>query len=166
MLNDRFNTRMKWIYLIALMVSIFTGFGNMPLYGRFFVSDIPGFGWSADFFILLYVHYLSGAALLMVSTYFVILYSRRSSKIARLSITGIARVTVLCLVLITGIMSAIKNLPSVNLSMVGLMVVAFTHLGAAMIFILLSISFRIFKRPWLREMFSGQTQDLDKIKNL
>lgn len=156
---------MKWFYGIALMVSIFTGFGNMPLYGRFFISDIPGFGWSDDFFILLYVHYLSGAALLTISTYFLILYSRRLSAVARLSFAGIARATVLCLVFMTGIMSAVKNLPSVNLPMAALITVAFTHLGAAMIFILLSISFRIFKKPWLRKISYIQTQDLDRIKS-
>ena len=57
--NDRIDTYVKWTFLVALGISIFTWFGNMPLWGRFFVSDIPGLGWSADFFINMYVHYLS-----------------------------------------------------------------------------------------------------------
>lgn len=152
MLDDRFNTAIKRLYMAALVVSIFTGVGNMPMYGRYFVADIPGFGWADDFFILLYVHYLSGAVLLMVSTYFLIIYSRRIGRVARLSSAGTARAALLGLVLISGLLAAVKNLPSVNLSMIGLMAIVFTHLGAAMAFILVSISLRILKRRWLRKI--------------
>lgn len=109
--NDRIDTYVKWTFLVALGISIFTGFGNMPLWGRFFVSDIPGLGWSADFFINMYVHYLSGGVLLAISTYYLIHYNQRCDRDARLSRTGVLRVMVFGLVLVSGALSAVKNLP-------------------------------------------------------
>jgi hypothetical protein len=149
MRNDRFDTHIKWTFVAALGISIFTGFGNMPLWGRFYVSDIPGLGWSADFFINLYVHYLSGGLLLAVSTYHIIRYSQRSDRDARLSRVGLLRVVVFGLVLVSGALSAVKNLPQINLPLIGLMALVFFHLGAVMVYILISLACRILKKPWM-----------------
>lgn len=147
--NDRFDTYIKWTFLAALGISMFTGFGNMPMWGRFYVSDIPGLGWSADFFINLYVHYLSGGVLLGIATYSIIHYSRRRDRGARLSRTGVLRVTVFGLVLVSGALSAVKNLPSINLPLAGLMAVVFFHLGAVMVYLAVSLACRILRKPWM-----------------
>lgn len=149
MLKDRFIIYLKWTYLGAILISIFSGFGNMPLYARYYVADIPGLGWSGNFYINLYVHYLSGAVLLAVSTYSILHYMQQRGSSARLTLTGVVRAWVLGLVLISGLVAAIKNLSFVNLSQGGLMVLAFTHLGASMIFIFLSIGCRVLRKPWL-----------------
>lgn len=149
MRDDRFDTYLKWTFMAALGVSIFTGFGNMPLWGRFYVSDIPGLGWSANFFVNIYVHYLSGGVLLAIATYTIIQYSRRSDRTTRLSRTGVLRAMVFGLVVVSGALSAIKNLPAVNLSLAGLMTLIFVHLGAAMAYIFISLACRMLKKPWM-----------------
>jgi heme A synthase len=149
MRNDWFDYYLKWAFPAALGISIFTGFGNMPLWGRYFVSDIPGLGWSADFFINIYVHYLSGGVLLALSTYYIIHYNQRRSRDARLSRAGVLRVVAFGMVLVSGALSALKNLPAINLPLAGLMAVVFFHLGAVMVYILISLACRILRKPWM-----------------
>jgi formate dehydrogenase iron-sulfur subunit len=58
------NPVLKALYGAAAVTALFTGFGNMPLWGRYYVADAPGLGWSGDFFINVNVHILAGSLLL------------------------------------------------------------------------------------------------------
>jgi hypothetical protein len=152
MLSEQSLIYVKRTYLAAILLTIFSGFGNMPMYGRYYVSDIPGLGWSGNFFYTLYLHYLSGAVILAVSTIFTIRYLKHRSRGVRLTATGVIRVSVLGLVLASGLLAAIKNFPLVNLPMGGLMLLSFVHLGASMIFILFSLGCWLLKKPWMIDM--------------
>lgn len=151
MAKDRFDSYVKAAYLAALAVALFTGIGNMPMWGRYFVADIPGFGWSGNFFINLYIHYLSGALLLAISTYYIILYSGRPNRRMDLSLSGAIRATLLGLALVSGVLSALKNLPLPDLPLAGLMALIFVHLGTAMAYCFFSVLFWLMKKPWLKE---------------
>lgn len=147
--NDRFDTYLKWAYRVAIAVALFTGIGNMPMWGRYFVADIPGFGWAGDFFVNIYVHYLAGALLLAISSYRIVVYRHRSDRRKTLSPSGVARGALLGLVLVSGLLSAIKNFAFVDLPMSGLMVLIFSHLGGAMAFTFLSLVAGLWKKPWM-----------------
>jgi hypothetical protein len=149
MLNDRFDAGLKWAYRAAIVVALFTGIGNMPMWGRFFVADIPGFGWSGDFFVNLHVHYLSGALLLTISSYSIVVYRQRCDRRLTLSTAGIVRGALLGLVLVSGLLSAIKNLAFIDLPMTGLMVLVFLHLGGVMAFVFFTLVFWSRKKPWM-----------------
>jgi hypothetical protein len=147
--KDRFVAFMNWTYLISITVAVFSGFGNMPLYGRYYVADIPGLGWSRDFYINLYIHYVSGAVILMVSTYAVSMYLQQRRMNVRLTVSGLLRSLALGLLLFTGVLSALKNLAFINLPHAGLMTLAFAHLGSTMIFLFISIVCKITGKPWV-----------------
>ena len=49
-----------WLLAISGLLLIFSGFGELPMYKRFMVTQIPGLSWAGDFFINLKIHYLSG----------------------------------------------------------------------------------------------------------
>jgi hypothetical protein len=148
MLNQRSIVTVKWAYFLAMLVAIFSGLGNMPMYGRYYVADIPGFGWSGNFFVNINLHYLSGAVLLGLASYLTIIYMQRSSQTVRLSTTGAIRVVLIGLALVSGVLAALKNLPAVNLPMAGLMAVAFIHLGTAMGALFFSLGCWLLKKPW------------------
>src|SRR4030042_1361346 len=48
------------------LVLIFSGFGELPMYKRYMVTQIPGLGWAGDFFINLKIHYLTGIVFVSV----------------------------------------------------------------------------------------------------
>jgi phosphoglycerol transferase MdoB-like AlkP superfamily enzyme len=54
------------IYKFALGFALFSGFGQMPIFKRYYFSDLPLLGWTANFYILSNIHYISAAIILML----------------------------------------------------------------------------------------------------
>ena len=46
----------------------------MPLWKRYYIADIPGLGWSGNFYANVNVHYISGAVLIGLFFYFFTLF--------------------------------------------------------------------------------------------
>ena len=148
-MNAKPNLLLKALYGIATGAALFTGFGNMPLWKRYYVADVPGLGWSGDFFINLNVHILAGSLLLAIGSYaaatFLIMKRSRSGG---LTCSGRIRVFLLALALTTGILMVIKNLPGVHFPMALLMFFNFSHMAAAMLFMVAALVALIFRQPW------------------
>ncbi len=70
-----------WLIAISGLFLCFTGIGTMPLYGRFFINDIPGLAWSSDLLLQLKLHYL-GAAIFAASSIFHLVYHWRRNEIS------------------------------------------------------------------------------------
>jgi formate dehydrogenase gamma subunit len=49
-----------WLLALSGFLLIFSGFGELPMYKRFMVTEIPGLSWVGDYFINLKIHYLAG----------------------------------------------------------------------------------------------------------
>ena len=148
--TDKFDTVLKRIYPVVLTVALFTGFGNMPIYKRYYIADIPGLGWSGNFYINLYVHYIAGALLLAIATYFTLIYLKARLSSHQLTPTGVVRSALVGLALLTGILLAVRNLSTVNFPLATQMIVSFIHLGMAMFLMLLSIVCGLMKSRWTR----------------
>lgn len=145
------NPILRLLYGLAAVTAIFTGFGNMPLWGRYYVADVPGLGWSGDFFINVNVHILAGSLLVAIGA-----YTTTTALMAgplqkdRLTPSGKIRGFLLALALATGILMVVKNLPGVHFPMVTLMIFNFTHMGAAVLFMIAAVAALIFRHPWRR----------------
>lgn len=148
-MTDKPNPLLRTLYGMAAVVALFTGFGNMPLWKRYYVADVPGLGWSGDFFINVNVHILAGSLLLAIGVYTVTDSSMvRRSRAGRLTFSGRIRIFSLSLALATGILMVVKNLPGVHFSLAVLMIFNFTHMAAAMLFMLAALVALIFRSPW------------------
>ncbi len=55
-----------WLLALSGFVLLFSGFGEMPMYKRYMITELPLMAWSGDFFVQLKIHYL--AAMVFVST--------------------------------------------------------------------------------------------------
>jgi formate dehydrogenase gamma subunit len=53
-----------WVLALSGILLLFSGFGELPMYKRYLVTEIPGFSWAGDFYVNLKIHYL--AAILFV----------------------------------------------------------------------------------------------------
>jgi hypothetical protein len=148
-MNAKPSLLLKTLYGIAAVAALFTGFGNMPLWGRYYVADVPGLGWSGDFFINVNVHILAGSLLLAISSYAAAnsLVMRRSPSCG-LTRSGGIRVFLLALALTTGIIMVIKNLPGIHFPMAMLMIFNFSHMAAAVLFMVAALVALIFRQPW------------------
>ncbi len=54
-----------WSIAVSGIILLFTGLGCLPLYKRYYITEIPGFGWTADFYTVTLVHYV--ASIIFVS---------------------------------------------------------------------------------------------------
>ncbi|MCX7914253.1 MAG: cytochrome b/b6 domain-containing protein [Thermodesulfovibrionales bacterium] len=57
-----------WSVAISGLILLFTGLGCLPLYKRYYLTEVVGFGWTANFYNVTLVHYL--AAIVFVSAVF------------------------------------------------------------------------------------------------
>lgn len=130
-------TRMPWWFrlLFAATVTLlaFTGFGQMPLYGRYSLTSVPGLGWAGDFYFTHLLHY-GGAAVLMglmgyACVHFMGLFARRS----RLTPSGWLRLALYAGVVATGVLRVLKNQPNIFFSPMTVLAVDWAHLGLAML---------------------------------
>lgn len=58
-----------WSVALSTFVLLFSGFGQMPMYKRFGIVNIPGLGWSGDYPITLKMHYIAGIVLTLAVFY-------------------------------------------------------------------------------------------------
>lgn len=143
---------LKWLYGLISIAAIFTGFGNMPLYGRYYVADVPYLQWTGDFIANVKVHTVAGASLLTLALYFLIVYLLMRSRGVQLTRTGFVQFLFLWLVLLSGVVMAIKNLPEVVFDLPVLMTMNFLHMGSAILFVLVSLLGLIYRGQWFHRI--------------
>jgi len=121
------------IYHLIVFALVFTGFAQMPIFKRYYLADIPGFAWTADYYLNHRLHYILAALLLAFFTYVVVVYFTVWSK--RFTITGSGWTsTVLWLgIVVTGIMRVAKNQPDIHFRPETTMWIDWLHLGLVML---------------------------------
>ncbi len=71
--SDRF---VHWGSALSIFLLIFSGIGQMPMYKRYMLAELPGMAWSADYGITLRMHYLGAIVLVTVALYHIVLSLR------------------------------------------------------------------------------------------
>ncbi|RKO66282.1 formate dehydrogenase subunit gamma [Desulfofundulus salinus] len=189
-----------WAVAISTILLIFSGFGQMPMYRRYMVYKIPGLGWSADFSVTLYMHYVAAAVLMFAVAYHIVFHVLRkeygilprkgdlkeSYMIIKAMLTGgkeppsdkflaeqrLAYAYIgfwLLVIIVTGIIKVLKNLPGINFTGNTMIWVTDIHTFATFMLIfgiLAHLAAFLFKanRPLLRGMFTGKV-DLEYVKH-
>ena len=54
-----------WTIALSGIVLIFTGLGCLPLFKRYYITEIPGLKWTADFYTVTKIHYLASIFFVM-----------------------------------------------------------------------------------------------------
>ena len=140
---------LRWIYILTFIVMAFTGFGQMPIFKRYYVSDIPGMGWSADFYLTHYIHYLGAIFLLGLFAYVIVDYVLSGRKELSLTSSAYVRIALLGGIVTTGIFRVLKNMPDVVFSPDFTRFIDISHLGFMMLYIFLALVFLIMKSGWV-----------------
>lgn len=112
----------RLIYGLILFFISLSGFAQMPIFARYYISDIPGLGWLAQFYVTHAVHYIMAALLLAFGAYVgmdVVLGRKlnpaRQNSVNKGRLTEIAWVKLISLagLIITGCFMVVKNLSQV-----------------------------------------------------
>jgi len=142
---------MRWLYLTTTFLLVLTGFGQMPIFKRYYVADIPGLGWLAKFFVTHYMHYLGAIVLLALAAYILTDHLILKRNFRRLTISGYVRMALLSGILISGGLLVIRNLTGTTFTSGFIIFADLTHLGAVMVFLFVSLYCLVFKKHWTTE---------------
>lgn len=156
---------------ISLVALYFTGLGQLPIYQRYYVTEIPGFAWSSQFYVTLQLHYFFAVVLIFVYTYELVmrwkgsggLFAGQTGPTAKgelqqpsARLLSISRVFVhlnLLILIVTGMIKVIKNLPAVDLAYGLLLSTTLLHNLAT---VLLLVSFVVYFLARKRKNTPGQ----------
>ncbi len=101
----------KYIYGITFFFLVLTGFGQMPVYKRYYISDIPGLDWLSQFYLTHVMHYIASAVLIALAVYIFISFLFRGS--GRITGSGYFKIFILAGLIVSGVLLVIRNLPGV-----------------------------------------------------
>ena len=141
-----------WLGIMLLMTV--TGMGQMPIFKRYYIADIPGLGWLADPYTVHWVHYAGAIALVGLGAWLAIMHLAESfgylpaqpmqmRQAAGLTTSGKVRVALLVLIIITGYMRVAKNLPDFHWSAAMTVFIDWSHLGFAMLLGVVAVMARL-----------------------
>jgi len=140
---------LKRVYLLIMIGMGFTGFGQMPIFKRYYIADIPGMAWSADFYFTHFLHYLGAILLLALIAFFISDYLIQGRRQYRLTGASYVRIALMAGLVVTGIFRVLKNLPDVVFSPGFTLVIDISHLGFMMAFMAAALFFMWKKKGWL-----------------
>ncbi|WP_419780754.1 iron-sulfur cluster-binding protein [Maridesulfovibrio sp.] len=114
------------IFMLAL-----TGMAQMPIFKRYYIADIPGLGWLADFYLTNKIHYIFGAVFLFMSLYLLTIFVMTNRDRIMMTLSGALRIVLYGLVVVTGLLRVVKNLQAVTFDPMTVLLIDWTHLGFA-----------------------------------
>ena len=138
----------RWLYLTTTFFLVLTGFGQMPIFKRYYIADIPGLGWLAEFFVTHYIHYLAAVLFLAFASYMIVDYLVLKRKSRKMTATGYVRTALIAGILASGLFLVVRNLAGSNLSSDFIIFLDLCHLGMVMTFLFVSLYCLIFKKQW------------------
>jgi len=137
------------VYIFIIFMMCLTGFGQMPIFKRYYIADIPGLGWLAEYYLTHYIHYIGAILLFFMFAYCAAGYFLVGRHAFRLTRSAYIRIILLTAITITGILRVLKNLPDIVFSPNFTMFIDISHLVFMMIFLMAGAVFLITKKGWM-----------------
>jgi len=139
----------KWIYGVLLFVLVFSGFGQMPLYQRYYLTDLPGMKWAGNFYTTHYLHYIAvilflGFVFYKTADYFLVL-----KQTLRVTTSGILRAVWIIGILLTGACLVINNFTGTRFSAGFIIFLDIAHIGFMMLLGITAVYCKIKKKKWM-----------------
>lgn len=142
---------LRVFYLATVFLLALTGFAQMPIFKRYYIADLPGLGWLAEFYVTHYLHYIGAILLLALLAYVAVSYLMRWTGQYRITASGYLRVALLAGILATGVPRVIKNFEGVYMSSGWIIFLDLLHVGVVMGFLLVNLYCLVRRRPWMRQ---------------
>lgn len=117
------------VFRLTVFALAFTGFAQMPIFARYYLADVPGFAWTADYYFNHVAHYILAIVLLAILGW------RLPRSLRRPAWTTMDMAVGLCWagIILTGIIRVMKNQPESYFSPTLVMWVDWLHLGFVML---------------------------------
>ena len=140
---------LRWLYVLTMIGMGVTGLGQMPIFKRYYIADIPGMAWTADFYLTHYIHYLGAIFLFALIAYAILDYILLGRKAFHLTASAYLRIALLGGIVVTGIFRVFKNFPDVVFSPDFTLLIDISHLGFMVAYIFSALFFMFIKSGWV-----------------
>lgn len=134
------------LYLISVFMLALTGFGQMPIFKRYYLADIPGLGWLAQFYVTHYMHYLFSILFLAVIAYYTVLFIGMREQRPGLKKSDIGRILCVAGLVVTGMLLVIRNLNGVYWDAWVITTLDLLHLGLVVGILVIGLAAMIVKK--------------------
>ncbi len=124
---------MKRAFAVTVFGLGLTGVAQMPIFSRYYIADIPGFGWLGDFVFTHGLHYALAAVFLFLALFFAATFVLDRRPFSALTTSGAVRVALYSALIVTGAVRVVKNLSGVYLGETLVMLVDWSHLFVAVL---------------------------------
>ena len=141
----------RYVYLVTVFFLTLTGFGQMLIFKRYYIADIPGLGWLAQFYLTHYIHYLGAVLILALAAYLIIDYLVLQKRRLRLTAAGYVRGTILAGILVSGILLVVRNLEGSPFAPEFIIMLDVIHLGLVITFLLVAAYCLVRKKRWVTQ---------------
>ena len=138
----------KYIYGITFFFLVLTGFGQMPVYKRYYISDIPGLDWLSQFYITHVMHYIASSVLIALAVYIFISFIFRG--FGKITGSGYLKIFIIAGLIVSGTLLVIRNLPGVFFGHNLIIVLDLTHLALCMMLMAVSFYTLVTKKSWVK----------------
>jgi hypothetical protein len=138
------------IYTLILLFVTLTGFAQMPIFKRYYIADIPGLGWLAEFYVTHVLHYASAAILMAFAAYVAMDFLLNRYRRGHISRTGYVKLILLSGLMVSGALMVIKNLSDMYFPHTAIILLDLFHLGFCMLLLVMSLYSLVFKVQWVR----------------
>ncbi|WP_299978688.1 hypothetical protein [Desulfobacula sp.] len=139
----------KYIYAITLLFITLSGFGQMPIFKRYYIADLPGLGWLAQFYVTHIMHYIAAIVLITLVIYILFDFILNRSGLNRITGTGYFKIAILTGLIVSGGLMVIKNLPNIYFGHTAVIVLDLVHLSFCMMLLFVSLYSVIRKKRWV-----------------
>ncbi len=136
----------RHLYLITVFFLVLTGFGQMPIFKRYYIADIPGMGWLAKFYITHYMHYLFAILFIAITAFAITEYLLTKRKSIKIALSGYIRGASVLGLVITGAFLVIRNLASSSFSPGFIIFLDLSHFIFVMILLMAGLYCVVFKK--------------------
>ena len=156
-MKDYFRGR-RLIYGLILFFITLSGFAQMPIFARYYISDLPGLGWLAQFYVTHAIHYIMAALLLALGAYVGMdaVLGRKQNPArqnpvnkGRLTSTGWVKLVSLAGLIVTGCVMVVKNLSGVYFPHNMIIGLDLLHLLFCMVLLGATLYSKIRKNTWI-----------------
>ncbi len=139
---------MNLIYGLTLFFLTLSGFAQMPIFKRYYIADIPGLGWLAEFYTTHSIHYIMASLLLALGGYAVTHLILSGRGFSALTPWGRIRGGLILGLMMSGGLMVLRNMPGMYFSHITIHVMNLSHLGLCLA--LLVVSGLTMGKSWVR----------------
>ncbi len=102
-------TFMSYIYTITLFFITLSGFAQMPIFKRYYIADIPGLGWLANFYFTHLMHYIFAGIFIGLVVFSILDAIILKIKFNRMIKPVTVKLILFTGLILTGILLVVKN---------------------------------------------------------